>query len=282
VRFACGLSALSMVVSLVHVLPARADALRNVERTSSGGGSSSRSSSRSSSHSASWSDDEDDDDDDLGVLFLYLTYKLMASPWQVPRLYDDPRLERYALYPYADGPGLLRQNDDELLGESRKVAVQMDVESGYQLQGVVPGSFALRVQLPRRFELSSRVSLLSDLRETPVERAVSTTTHVLYRHAQTSRAEFRSGLGVRSFTFNEVSAGVDFMYAIDAYLSRWSVLRIEMHLGSLGRAFAGEARATLGIMVKRCELYAGYDQTVFSGNGTTRLGGPIAGLRAWF
>jgi hypothetical protein len=106
--------------------------------------------------------------------------------------------------------------------------------------------------------------------------------HVQYRHAQTKRVEFRTGVGVRMFALDRFRAGLDLLYAVDAYFARRGVTRIELHLGTLGHAFAGQVRATVGAMIGRCELYAGYDHSVFVGRGKATLGGPVAGLRAWF
>ena len=40
-----------------------------------------------------------------------------------------------------------------------------------------------------------------------------------------------------------------------------------------------EGRATAGVMIGNVELYAGYQHTQV---GAVPLGGPLAGLRAWF
>ncbi|MDB4985505.1 MAG: hypothetical protein JWN04_683 [Myxococcaceae bacterium] len=235
--------------------------------------------------SEGWSPVEREDDDAGNELFLLSVFgRAVSFMWTVPRLFDDPSLVRYGAYPYADGPGLIRSDDDDalLLGLQRPLALQMDVESGFLLQGVVPGSFAMRLQLPRRFEVSTRVSLLSDVSQANQGMAAASTSHVSYRFAQMRRAEFRTGVGLRNYTLGTIAWGIDVLYAVDAYLSRWSVIRAELHAGTLGSAFAAQARVTVGVMVKRCELYAGYDQTAFFGPEKTALGGPIAGIRAWF
>ena len=223
-------------------------------------------------------------DDDADLMLLDMAGRALAFPWVIPRWFDDPRLSRYAAYPYAHGPALLRESDAQTSEEaaSTDVLLQLDAETGFLLEGVVPASFALRLLLPHRFELSSRVSLLNDVYQADQSMAAASTSHVAVRYAQTRRVEFRTGLGARMFTLGTLTWGVDLLYAVDAYLSRWSVLRVELHAGTLGSAFAGQARATVGVMIKRCELYAGYDHTAFLGNGKTTLGGPVAGLRAWF
>jgi hypothetical protein len=141
---------------------------------------------------------------------------------------------------------------------------------------------SLRAHLPHRFELSGVVSLLSDVYEQPVERATMAMAHLTYRHAQTRRVEFRSGVGARLFVHDAPRAGVDFFYGIDGYFARRGVVRINLHGGTLGSAGFGEARATIGAMVSRYEIYAGYDHTAIFGREHATLGGPVAGMRAWF
>ena len=42
------------------------------------------------------------------------------------------------------------------------------------------------------------------------------------------------------------------------------------------------ARATVGVMLKRVELYAGYDHAAVYGPSHETLSGPLLGARAWF
>lgn len=231
-------------------------------------------------------DDASDDCDQhrLSCLIGYGFYRALTVPWNLPRRFDDPRLEGYAPYPFADGPALLRSvepgdADAEL---PRRVALDVAAESGFLLEGVVPVSVTLRAHLPLRFELNTAISLLSDVYEQDVEHATVASAHVLYRHAQTRRAELRSGFGARLYVGDVVRAGFDVFYGIDGYFARRGIVRVDLHGGSLGRAFVGEARLTLGVMVRRTELYAGYDHTAFFGETASRLGGPIAGVRTWF
>ena len=269
---------------------ARADALRRVDDASSSGGSDRSSSGQhgwsssgsSGSDSSSQSDCSDDECDDAGVLFAIL----LLAPWWLPYAADEPGLSAgYAPYPFADGPGLLRRSDptDPQAAKPRRVLLQLDAESGFLLQGVVPGSLAARLQLPHRMELDARVSLLSDVYETPSRLGVSGTGHVTLRHGQRQRVDFRTGLGVRVFALDQVQLGFDLLYAIDGYIAKNLVLRIELHVGNLGDTAVGQARSSLGVMIKRSELYAGWDQTGLAGpDSTSRLGGPIAGIRTWF
>jgi hypothetical protein len=222
--------------------------------------------------------------DSFALLFVAMTFGL---PWTVPRLYDDPSLGSYAAYPFSHGPGVLRvapgSDADVDAQDARRVALAVDAESGYLIQGVIPASMAMRLLLPFRLELDGRVSLLTDVLEQPVQLAAAATAHLSYRFAQGKRFDFRTGLGARLFALNEVRPGFDMMYAVDSFIANSVVFRLELHLGSAGQAFVGQARSTLGVMFGRTELYAGYDHTSYIGEaGRARLGGPVLGVRAWF
>jgi hypothetical protein len=279
---------------LLPARPARADALRNVDRAASGGGggtdrssSSSSTRSRGSSSSSSgsrWESDSSDDGDSFMALLMLYT---VTSPWTVPRAFDDRALVGYAPHPFYRGAGVLRlaegSNPETDAQGVRNVALAVDVESGYLIQGVVPAGIALRLALPHRFEIDTRVNLLTDILEIPSQLAALGTSHVSYRFAQGKRFDFRTGLGMRVFTLDSVRLGVDVMYAVDSYIAENVALRIELHVGNLSQAFVGQARTTLGVMFGRTEVYAGYDHTSYiSEASTARLGGPIVGVRSWF
>ncbi|HEX5656113.1 MAG TPA: hypothetical protein VFX59_02915 [Polyangiales bacterium] len=281
-----------LLAALVHPHVVAADALRDVQdTTSSGGDSDSGSSSSSSSGGGYGSDDEQgcgllgeascESDDSLA--FWAFAYTI-GAPWTVPRIhFDDRSFGRYAAYPFADGPGLLRRQPVNTVDTTRAVAIALDVESGYMLQGVVPAGLALRVLLPYGLELDGRFNGLSDVEEHPVEVASAGTAHMTYRFAQGERYDFRTGFGVRAFALDAPQIGFDVLYGIDSYLGRRGVWRIELHLGSAGNAFVGQARSTVGMTFDRFEIYAGYDHTAYlSAESGAALGGPIGGLRAWF
>lgn len=268
---------------------ANADALRKIQQTGQpqrddggpsrgGGGDDSSDTDRVDSGDSSAIDDD-------GALLLFASI-LLASPWWVPhRVLDDPCLDGYARFPYERGAGLLasRACAPEAAAEARKLAFDAALESGFTLSRVLSTSAQLRLQLPRRVEFDTRVSLLRDLAELPRENALGMTSHIAFRFARARRVDFRTGVGLRLYRFDVTLLGVDFLYAFDAYLGRGLIARVELHGGSLGQALAAQARATLGIMVERFELYAGYDHTGFwSGQESARLGGPVAGVRAWF
>jgi hypothetical protein len=217
---------------------------------------------------------------------------IVLAPWALPRLLiDDPCLLGYAAYPYRDGVGQLRRvavtpecagSEAHPLPESSAFALSSDFEASYVLHDIVAGTFAARLQMPYRLELAGRISFLEDLSAKPREQALSGSTHLNLRFAQSASVQFRSGLGLRAFSLHKPLYGVDFFYGMDVSAHKPMLVHLELHAGSLGHAFAAQARATIGVQLRMFEIYAGYDHTVVYGPSTARLGGPVLGLRVWF
>ncbi|MFT3925677.1 MAG: hypothetical protein QM778_24260 [Myxococcales bacterium] len=297
---------------------ARADALRRLDREMDGhrdrdehdddddddGGSHwTFNVNRTSGSSGSSYDDDDDSSGGTDSPFGRAIAMMILFPWSAPHLglespplpgYAEPSVHNscmssYAAVPYQQGRGLLRNACDEsTLGEKRSV-LMVSGESGFMLQNVVPASFGVRLLLPKRFELSGRVDILKDLARA-ADQAVMATAHLNYRFAQSQYVDFRTGVGPRLFKLDELRLGADLLYAFDVYGKRPIVFRAELHAGFMHRngsdkpAVFGQARATIGYMFDRVEVYAGYDHLKMAdpyGPGMP-LGGPIAGLRGWF
>jgi hypothetical protein len=112
-------------------------------------------------------------------------------------------------------------------------------------------------------------------------------THVTYRFAQGERAQFRAGLGLRHWADDRGSTfGLDLIYGVDIFWARPITTSLEVTGGWVGDAWAFGARATLGVVLGHGELYAGYDATwmgdTAASGATANLGGPVAGVRAYF
>lgn len=295
----------SLFALLLALLPTRAFAgpLQDIEdsatpRRSHDHSSDSASHSRSTSTRYHDHDDDDDDDDDeerdsdhdgLGSFWAYL----FLAPWLVPRLSDDPCTSRFAAYPYADGRGHLRADPSEMcLGPEqlaprpatgRALAAQVALEGGYALTGVLHGTLDARLQLPMRLELLGRFGLLNDFTTHPHDQALHGTAHLLYRFAQSSHVDFRTGLGLRAFGLHRPLTGIDLLYGIDVFGRHSITGHIEVHVGSLGEAFTSQGRLTVGVMLRNIELYAGFDHLgIRAHERVTRLSSPMLGVRAWF
>ena len=265
--------------------------------TSSGKSTSSRASRSSGSSSASGceacSDDDDDDGGVLALLVLRGMAEMVIFPWKAPYLMlegEDARaketnrcLTRYAAIPYDSAPGVLRDGCNPQEEGGRRVKLLSSMESGYMVQGVLPTTLTARLLLPKRAELSFRADYLRDLHD-PAEQAFAGTALLSVRFAQSQRAQFRTGAGMRLFHLTTPRWGLDLFYAFDIYGRHPVVFRGELHGGFVQSAGVFQARATLGGMLGRMELFAGGEYTYMSdGNGRgVPLGGPVAGVRAWF
>lgn len=302
---------LTLVASL-FAARARAGSLDDVERASgggrdrsrssstpsrSGGGSSSSSSASSSSGSSSSARSSGCTDDDCGgfaqLVALGLFY-LVVSPFIIPHRYDDPCAHAYAASPAHDGflrlapwdeacaQGAVPQAKPGLGDVVRKLAGNVAAEGAYAQRGVWGGSISGQLLLPHRLELASRVTMLADLSERPIDQAVLSHTSFALRFAQRRHFAFRAGVGLRTFFLHARRFGPDALYGFSVYGRRGVRWDVEGHAGALGHAFAGEVRSTLGAMIGPVELFGGYDYFHVRGpTATATLHGPVLGLRLW-
>jgi hypothetical protein len=236
--------------------------------------------------------------DDGGALVLYV----LVAPWVGPHVALEPNDRGTAVFesfPYAHGSrGLLRYREptptEGLDGEpeneasvqpppppGKSVAGQVRAEGGYVLGGVYRGALGGRLMLPGRLELDANVNGLMDPVENGgVDRATFGNAHVAVRFAQSEQVQFRTGLGYQQFADQYgVEPGIDFLYGFEAQLGAHLILSVSGNLGSAGHALVGQIRGSLGVMLDRFEIYAGYDHISI---GDVPLGGPAAGIRAWF
>jgi hypothetical protein len=101
----------------------------------------------------------------------------------------------------------------------------------------------------------------------------------LLRIVQTRAVQSHLGAGVRLMLDPEEDAnthGFQGVWGLEAYPARPLALRVNADIGNLGPAFLLESQATLGAMLSRVEVYAGYhllliDETAFMG--------PFGGVR---
>lgn len=287
---------------LLLCAPADAGKLGDAGRaTRSPSSNSSSSSSNRSPGDSSCSSRRDDDDGAQLALWI------LTSPWSGP-YYALESTERgsptYEDYPYSHGSnGLLRYPEippddaldevpakDPLAGRSdsasgKSMAGQIRLEGGYILGGVYRGGVGGRLMPPGRVELDVNFHALAEaLVDGSVDRATFGNAHLGLRFAESEHVQFRTAFGYQQFADKEgVEPGIDFSYGFEAEIGAHLILAASGDLGSAGHAFVWQARATLGVMIDRMEIYAGYDHIGIErvGVGDVPLGGPTAGIRAW-
>jgi len=294
-RAASPLRAVIGLAALLLSTPASAGKLSDAGRATRTPPSSSSSSSSSGSSCDSRSHHHDGGDGELALW-------IVTSPWTIPNMALEPG-ERgtpgYEDYPYSRGSnGLLRypepMRDEEVerasvadvspdrdaTSSGKTMAAQVRAEGGYILGGVYRGGVGARLMTPIRLELDGNFFALAEpLVDGTVDRSTFANAHLGLRFAQSEHVQFRTGLGYQQYADQQgVEPGIDFFYGFEAEIGAHLVLAASGNLGSAGQAFVGQARATLGVMVGRFEIFAGYDHASIGG---VPLGGPTAGVQAW-
>lgn len=77
----------------------------------------------------------------------------------------------------------------------------------------------------------------------------------------------------------EYAAGVNASTTMDIFPAEPIALSGRFDYGTIWKAHTLQVRGTVGYIVKRWELYAGYELERI---GDVLLGGPMLGVRAWY
>jgi len=235
--------------------------------------SSSSGSGSSSSHGGGSSEEEDA----LGELFLVI----LSLPWSLPNVLVESGREEGASYrtgfqdyPYAEG------SQGHLVEGHPGIALQLSADTGIDVGGDVwRHGLGLRLQFPARLELESEWSLFMEYGDDGTDRLLLGREILAVRFAENESIQFRTGIGPRHLVDDEGWVhGFDVLYGFDLFAGSPMVLSLEGSLGGVGGAFAPGARASLGVMLGRFEVRAGWDQRNI---GNVSLGGPALGVRAW-
>lgn len=212
---------------------------------------------------------------------LRLWWTVVTLPWRLPYAVVENDRERgswqrvgFETYPYANrSHGHLKEDDPG-------VAIQLSADTGFDLGGNVWRHGAgLRVQLPLRLDLATDWSLFREYTNAEVDSLILGRESLALRFAEGETIQFRTGLGPRHLHDDDGWVhGVDLFYGFDLFPGRPLVLSAEGSVGAIGEAVAPGVRASLGVMLGRFELTAGWDQRWI---GRVPLGGPALGVRLW-
>ncbi|MCL2450606.1 MAG: hypothetical protein FWD17_16785 [Polyangiaceae bacterium] len=277
-------------------LPKASDAVHGSSSSPSSRASAGRARAGRSGHNARGSDESDVSGTPLGKFLSAVVFAPFVLPNIVVEADTPPDGWSLGSYPYADGTsGYLRayvpppapDEDTPAPDVRRKFAFQLGVD-GLMSAG---GNYG-RVQASARVLSIYRVDLDAEYgyyaERAPgggVASAGLGRAHLTYRFAESDHVHFRGGVGVRHWADAAGwAAGPDFNYAIDIFWGRPMTTSLEASGGLLGHGFAGQLRGTVGVVVGQAELFAGYDAIWIgaSGKPSAYLGGPIAGVRAYF
>ena len=162
------------------------------------------------------------------------------------------------------------------------LSMRMSAEYAYDLDGGIhrPGG-GLLLDSNIRVGLESAWSVyIEPLTGGMYDELVFGDVNVFFRVAQDEHAESRLGVGARlMLDGDQVDAGFNATWALDVFPVDPLVLSLSIDAGNLGYAFVSHSRATVGLMLSRVELYAGYDVKTID---AIVFHGPLGGLRVWF
>ena len=221
------------------------------------------------------------------VLFLEITFFIVASPFVLPAtaLHDAPTRPGYfASAPYSDVPGYLQLEFDP---ERDPPAMGRPLLGAMLVEGVRPSDEIdrlgawVRIEGANRWGLDLTVSLVREASSTgPDDQLGLVAGDLTYRFAQGPRLQFRAGLGVNGLIDHGWSeTGFDMLYAADWMPGSPWVVALAIRGGGLGSAGLFAPRATVGFTKYGWQLEAGYSGLKV---GSVDLGGPVLGVRRWF
>jgi len=243
------------------------------------------------SHPSKSRDDCTYDDEDMGGSLIWF---VAAIPFTGPhRLLDDNFHNDCAFlkYPYADHrPGSMLivpqcQPLSEVFpdGASPRLqpwSFQLALEDSNDFSGLNRANGRLLVDTCTRFGLQTSWSYLNEQLCGCHDSLLLGEMNLVFRFAQSERMQMRTGLGARVLAdAHDSTWGFNFLYGADLFPVKPVVLSGELEAGSLGSAGVFHARATMGLLYKRYEIYAGYDFLLI---GSVGLQGPVLGFRLWF
>ncbi|MEM9459569.1 MAG: hypothetical protein AAGF11_35660 [Myxococcota bacterium] len=167
--------------------------------------------------------------------------------------------------------------------EHRLVGGQIAAEGSYLFRGLWRSGVSARVGSPR-LDVDTQLSFYIQ----PIQRDALYLGDTTLNFAPVALPGivWRVGVGARYMADarlpgsgpREYAAGWNFTTSLDAFPGRPFVISARLDRGTLYQTPVWRARATVGLVRKRFELFAGYDHTQIE---RVALGGPLLGLRAW-
>lgn len=166
-------------------------------------------------------------------------------------------------------------------GESRTFSGRWDAEYGDQLDRLHRISTHMLLERSSRFGYKLQWDYIEQ--RLPGGRCDHLQTgdfDIVYRFAQSERAQFRTGIG---FNWLEDSGptnfGFNFTYGADFYPVRPFIISSVIDWGTLGYTELFRGRLTIGAIFSHYEVYTGYE---YLDVGRTGMGTLIGGVRTWF
>lgn len=196
-----------------------------------------------------------------------------------------PPIQRFVQrWPYERGTtGWVVDPWDPKAAEHRRVSGRLEAEGAYLYKGLWRTGVAGRVGTAR-LDVDTQLSFYLDR---PHQDALYLgDTSLNFAPVARPRLVWRLGLGARYMLDarlpgagpREYAAGWNVSTGLDAFPVRPFVISARVDRGTLYQTPVWRARATIGVVRERFELYAGYEHTQID---RVALGGPALGLRLW-
>lgn len=245
----------------------------------------------SSNNSNWWSSTDDchtDDDSSTDITGTFAIVGVVAtSPFWAPIALcgDDPIIAGYfAPYPYEGTSGSMvfdHGTTGEIPPAGYVWAIKVRGEYGDDFDSLTRYSGHVLVEHSNRWGFDSETNYWREaLAGGGHDELWTGDANLLFRFAQSERAQFRAGLGANWLSDNVgTELGFNFTYSADFYPAKPLVLSSELDAGWLGEAWLIHLRTTIGVQWRQVEVYTGYDYREI---GSTQLDGWISGVRVLF
>lgn len=237
-------------------------------------------------------DCDDDHDGGLGELVGTAIVVTVTSPYWLPRgLVGDDSLDSgyFARYPYRsnlDGymgiePSVVRSCYPWLADEHYSWLLRARAEYADDFDDLSRIGGQILLDSASRWGLDSEFNRWrEDLAPNRHDSLWTGDFNVVYRFAQSPKAQMRSGVGFNWLSDTVGSDfGFNFTYGGDWFPRDPWIMSAEIDWGKLGNATLFHGRATLGVHFHRFEIYTGYD---YYDVGNTQINGLVSGLRLWY
>lgn len=224
----------------------------------------------------------DDDEGWINSSGLLLAGYVIATPYWLPHiaLGDDLHDHGFVVAaPYEDAKsGMLTTADSDVAMPVAFGRVQLDALTDFGDLWRVGGS--VLVESPMRVGIDSSFGYWHERLERDSDALWLGDFNLVYRFAQSPRAQFRAGLGVNWLADDRrADAGVNFTYGFDVFPAKPWVLTETLDMGTLGSATLLRSQTTVGVVRHRWEVFTGFDYTRI---GRTDLYGWMNGVRVRF
>jgi hypothetical protein len=207
-----------------------------------------------------------------------------SSPIWLPRqVLGDNRLSQgyFLSYPYQQGEaGLMRINPltpSELQSSSRTARFQYAEDFDRML--TLSGHFFL--QGKHRWGLDAGFDYRREkITATSHDQLWTGSVDVVHRFAQSDRVQMYFGVGA-NFLADSIDTdwGVNFTYGADWMLEDPWIMSLDLDAGRVGQASLSHVRWTIGMAIRRYEVYIGFDRYRVGGTDLNQL---VTGIRLWF